>query len=413
MQLPPADPISVPWEELRTVLKQRLDHVLESKQLTYTAPTVTNPLTTKLTPLPSTETTHSETTLPLVGTSPSAPPAEEARVATEDQDQAHVPEQGHEQNKEGTKGKDQSAEQEVEHQPELESGPSQRSDKTEGQAEGQTLPEGSAEQQQESNSEGIKTAEAATNGAAESVATIATVSTESGPKMVPISKDTLLVETPEGYHGRIDGLLDAFASAPFTIQRVCELLSNPTEHHSNLIKYLRAVEKVLMITSSINEFSNPAYNGPSALDENKGVGSETPRTVNGDYSGTTPLDFNLITVAVPSSEFMDTQEQNESMGVHNESALVEAGTLETEAATTLKALDGSQGDNDEDKDNGMDVEKVAAVAGGSDMELDPAAGSAMDGVESEDETESQEGEDSLSDIQVDAETDEGMELDQA
>ena len=167
-----------------------------------------------------------------------------------------------------------------------------------------------------------------------------------------------------------------------------------------------------MITSSINEFSNPAYNGPSALDEDKGVEDQKTGTVNGDYSETTHLDFNLITAAVPSSESVDMQDQNESLEAHNESELVEAGTLETEPATALKGLDGSQGDSDENEDNGMDVEKTA-VAGGSDMDLDPAAGSAMDGVESEDETESQEGNSSFSDIQVDAEIEGEMELDQA
>lgn len=74
---------------------------------------------------------------------------------------------------------------------------------------------------------------------------------EDAANVVPISINTLLLETPQGYHDRIKGLFDAFSSAPFTIQRVCELISSPTEHHTNLIKYLRAVEKVSIFASFV------------------------------------------------------------------------------------------------------------------------------------------------------------------
>lgn len=43
--------------------------------------------------------------------------------------------------------------------------------------------------------------------------------------------------------------LDAFTDAPFTLQRLCELLLHP-EQYTNLAKYLRAIEKVLLIGPS-------------------------------------------------------------------------------------------------------------------------------------------------------------------
>jgi len=38
-------------------------------------------------------------------------------------------------------------------------------------------------------------------------------------------------------------------SAPFTIQRLCELLVNPQKHYKTMEKFLRAVEKVRAIRS--------------------------------------------------------------------------------------------------------------------------------------------------------------------
>ncbi|RUS19407.1 protein phosphatase 4 core regulatory subunit R2 [Endogone sp. FLAS-F59071] len=64
-------------------------------------------------------------------------------------------------------------------------------------------------------------------------------------------------ERPEDYQDRILSILDAFQGPPFTIQRLCELLTKPTEHHKTMIKYLRAMEKVVMVTSSFDEFPEP------------------------------------------------------------------------------------------------------------------------------------------------------------
>ena len=41
---------------------------------------------------------------------------------------------------------------------------------------------------------------------------------------------------------------------PFTIQRLCELAINPQKHYTNVGKYLRAVERSLLVTSSSDAF---------------------------------------------------------------------------------------------------------------------------------------------------------------
>ncbi|KAG5354240.1 Serine/threonine-protein phosphatase 4 regulatory subunit 2 [Termitomyces sp. T112] len=49
--------------------------------------------------------------------------------------------------------------------------------------------------------------------------------------------------------------LDDFdTNPPFTIQRVCELCIHPFRHYNSIGKYLRAVEKSLLVTSTWNSF---------------------------------------------------------------------------------------------------------------------------------------------------------------
>lgn len=40
--------------------------------------------------------------------------------------------------------------------------------------------------------------------------------------------------------------LELFHAAPFTIQRLCELLTDPKKHYSRLDKFMRALEKNIL-----------------------------------------------------------------------------------------------------------------------------------------------------------------------
>jgi len=73
-------------------------------------------------------------------------------------------------------------------------------------------------------------------------------------------------------------------NAPFTIQRICELCIRPQEHYKAVGKYLRAVEKTLLVTSTWDSFPNP-------------VSSEV--NANGNGPMTTPL--TIGTVSVPTT----------------------------------------------------------------------------------------------------------------
>lgn len=84
--------------------------------------------------------------------------------------------------------------------------------------------------------------------------------------------------------------VDAFTSAPFTIQRLCELVTNPTKHYNRTDKYMRGIEKNVLVVSTIEPRSeqggdnanNPVVNGmpnDSPRDDNDTNGHETPDSV--------------------------------------------------------------------------------------------------------------------------------------
>ncbi|OUM68333.1 hypothetical protein PIROE2DRAFT_58106 [Piromyces sp. E2] len=59
-------------------------------------------------------------------------------------------------------------------------------------------------------------------------------------------------ESVEDFQMRIWSILDSFDEPPFTIQRLCELTTINQEQHKTVWKYLRAIEKVLLVTSCVS-----------------------------------------------------------------------------------------------------------------------------------------------------------------
>ncbi|KAF9382051.1 hypothetical protein CPB97_007374 [Podila verticillata] len=303
--------ITVPWDDLRQALKEKLEIAIKSAGLVYTDPFITNPITTTLAAENTSIPDLSElSAVPVVV--PTQEPTQEELKQDQDQDQ------------------DQ--------------------DNEEAKA-----PTPKAVKEEETP---IPTTTAPEDDRVEVTApTVSSNGPATPPRMVPVSKETLILETPAGYHARINQLLNTFTSAPFTIQRICELLDNPTEHHSSLIKYLRAVEKVLMITSSISEFSNPAYSGPSALDGDLASKGKKSSASNGDFSRHN-LDLSLITTTAHEEEEEEEEEEDEEEDEEEEEE------VEHQEESFTSSIEGSKEvptDNthaqEEEASEEMDVEK--------------------------------------------------------
>ncbi|KAG0233472.1 hypothetical protein BGW42_007429 [Actinomortierella wolfii] len=197
---------------------------------------------------------------------------------------------------------------------------------------------------------------------------------DSQPRLA--SRDLPAYETPAAYHKRICELLAAFSSPPFTIQRICELLLDPTAHHTLVTKYLRAVEKVLNITSSIDEFSNPSYIGVSALDAKEGGQAEF--TLNGGYSTTMQSDDTSIETAMPTTTEAITSSATAAAAAAATGSPEESRTVPTMAQDNKMETSG-------ETDNNANANAVPATTsmeqeGNMAMDVDPPAdGSAANG----------------------------------
>lgn len=89
-------------------------------------------------------------------------------------------------------------------------------------------------------------------------------------------------------HGSSEPHFDAPVNrnAPFTIQRICELCIRPQDHYKAVGKYLRAVEKTLLVTSTWDSFPNPV----SSEARLNGSGPTTsPLSIGPTSAPTTPI----------------------------------------------------------------------------------------------------------------------------
>ncbi|KAI8875328.1 hypothetical protein K501DRAFT_338766 [Backusella circina FSU 941] len=150
-------------------------------------------------------------------------------------------------------------------------------------------------------------------------------------------------------------IIEEHTNCPFTIQRLCELVNEPKKNYRMYIKYLRAVEKVLMVTSYWEDFVD-IYNETSAEDKTQSGDRLLPSFVTG--MELEPHNFDL-----PSSEQTEAavQEEDEDIENNNESGLAEKEHDEE------KEKEGEK-ETEEKETKAYDFEKIDTK--NSKMELD-------------------------------------------
>lgn len=98
---------------------------------------------------------------------------------------------------------------------------------------------------------------------------------------------------------RIVERMKSFTNAPFTIQRICELLLKPNNHYNRADKYLRGLEKCIMVVTTVDPNGNKIFmenmltNGLSSNPSTPLITPTrpiTPEAASGDLSNlTTPV----------------------------------------------------------------------------------------------------------------------------
>ncbi|KAJ2851668.1 hypothetical protein GGI22_005245, partial [Coemansia erecta] len=118
---------------------------------------------------------------------------------------------------------------------------------------------------------------------------------------------------------RINYCLQSFDEAPFTIQRIAELLVWPERHYRGAIKFLRAIERVVYVTSTVEDFppttTQTKESTDSANDEVEDDMNNIPVAIEGvegsvgGNEGVPPLDASdtgILHITSTSSEEGDT-----------------------------------------------------------------------------------------------------------
>ncbi|MGH0152728.1 UNVERIFIED_CONTAM: hypothetical protein FKN15_023212 [Acipenser sinensis] len=138
---------------------------------------------------------------------------------------------------------------------------------------------------------------------------------------------------------RILKIVDGYNGIPFTIQRLCELLTDPKRNYAGTDKFLRGVEKNVMVVSCV--YPTSEKNGSSSLNRMNGVmfpgnspgysdrinvnGPGTPRPmIRPKLSLSSPLTTNGLPDSTENKE--PTVEQTEEK-THGESSTEEEGAL--------------------------------------------------------------------------------------
>merc|ERR1719328_299356 len=62
---------------------------------------------------------------------------------------------------------------------------------------------------------------------------------------------------------RIFEQLDSYSGIPFTMQRLCELLTQPKRHYKRVDKFMRGLEKVMLVVSTVEPMALEGEEGSS------------------------------------------------------------------------------------------------------------------------------------------------------
>ncbi|XP_072568986.1 serine/threonine-protein phosphatase 4 regulatory subunit 2-A [Paramormyrops kingsleyae] len=136
---------------------------------------------------------------------------------------------------------------------------------------------------------------------------------------------------------RILKIVDGYNGIPFTIQRLCELLTEPKRNYTGTDKFLRGVEKNVMVVSCV--YPTTEKNGSSSVSRMNGVmfpgnaSSYTDRNINGPGTPRPLARPKLSLCSSPATNGLpDSTESKEPPAVQGEKAISASSVSEAEGS---------------------------------------------------------------------------------
>ncbi|XP_075526797.1 protein phosphatase 4 regulatory subunit 2-related protein [Dermacentor variabilis] len=204
--------------------------------------------------------------------------------------------------------------------------------------------------------------------------------------------------------------VNCFNSAPFTIQRLCELVVDPRKHYKRTDKFMRGLEKNVLVVSTIEPKSLAALQqaNAAAMPMVNGIPGVEDGGINGHFADTTEDSLNRMdgenghcedegicaddpgtNVEVPSSVADDASLGEAPQPVTEE--VVEEQELEPSGSTEQTNAESSEGDKEEDVEPSAPVEQAETEKGAEPQPAEEVAVEApIESIESEPSTSDEE-----------------------
>lgn len=154
--------------------------------------------------------------------------------------------------------------------------------------------------------------------------------------------------------------LDSFNAAPFTIQRISELLSDPRKQYSRIDKFMRAVEKNILVVSTVMP-------GRHRQEESEN-GDSLDSAINGEFSSDVNVDIDMDNEGsfTMSKEFNATthhkDENHDIVSVNHETITVKkTASKEEEGTTSTVAVDPSTGEAPKGTETEISIDSQSTV----------------------------------------------------
>lgn len=153
--------------------------------------------------------------------------------------------------------------------------------------------------------------------------------------------------------------LDSFNAAPFTIQRISELLADPRKQYSRIDKFMRAVEKNILVVST----ALPGRHRPEESEN----GDSLDSALNGEFSSDVNVDIDMDTEGsfTMTKEFNVSthrkEENHDIVSANHETITIKKTASKEEASTSAIAVDPVTGEPPKGTETEISIDTQSTV----------------------------------------------------